>query len=423
MTIHQLKRMNNIYKLIIFVPNYLLKLNEMKRIILYLFFAFSISTVSVYAQKGKVTAADSYLTTNDLESAKKAIDAALVNEKSKTWPKTYIVAAKVYAALYKDGKDDKGVIKAYDFYQKAIELDAKGNEKGKGKGKYKKDILFALTFFVSDITNAAIEAFNKEDYETAYKAFAAVLELNKDVAKLEDVPENEMTVDTAIVYNCALAAYNAKDWDDAEQYFKQTIDLGYGGGDAVLLLNQVYTNMNDSVKMGENLQKGVELYPDDERILTSLIQFYLSSKKNDEALNYLNKAIEKDPENSSYYYARGVLYESVDKDKAIENYKKAIEIDPSMFNALFNIGVIYYNKGVEEQNKANEMTNMNDYEKEKKTAEKYWEQALPYLEKASELEPTNLDVLESLKGLYYRFDRMDKYNEMKAKIEAVKAGK
>jgi chromosome segregation ATPase len=66
---------------------------------------------------------------------------------------------------------------------------------------------------------------------------------------------------------------------------------------------------------------------------------------------------------------------------------------------------------------------MNDYEKEKKTAEKYWEQALPYLEKASELEPTNLDVLESFKGLYYRFDRMDKYNEMKAKIEAVKAGK
>ena len=415
--------MNNIYKLIIFVPNYLLKLNEMKRIILYLFFAFSISTVSVYAQKGKVTAADSYLTTNDLESAKKAIDAALANEKSKNWPKTYIVAAKVYAALQKDGKDDKGVIKAYDFYQKAIELDAKGNEKGKGKGKYKKDILFALTFFVSDITNAAIEAFNKEDYETAYKAFAAVLELNKDVAKLEDVPENEMTVDTAIVYNCALAAYNAKDWADAEQYFKQTIDLGYGGGDAVLLLNQVYTNMNDSVKMGDNLQKGVELYPDDERILTSLIQFYLSTKKNDDALNYLNKAIEKDPENASYYYARGVLYESVDKDKAIENYKKAIEIDPSMFNALFNIGVIYYNKGVEEQNKANEMTNMNDYEQEKKVAEKYWEQALPYLEKASELEPTNLDVLESLKGLYYRFDRMDKYNEMKAKIEAVKGAK
>ncbi len=394
----------------------------MKRVILYLFFAFSISTVSVYAQKGKVTAADSYLTTNDVESAKKAIDAALANEKSNQWPKTYIVAAKVYTALQKAGKDDKGVIKAYDFYKKAIELDAKGNEKGKQKGKYKKDILFALTFFVSEMTNAAIEAFNKEDYETAYKAFEAVLAINDDIAKLED-KEGELPVDTAIVYNCALAAYNAKNWENAEKYFKKTIDLGYGGGDAVLLLNQVYINMNDSVKMGDNLQKGVELYPEDERILTSLIQYYLSSKHNEEALNYLNKAIEKDPENASYYYARGVLYESVDKDKSVENYKKAIEIDPKMFNALFNLGVIYYNRGVEEQNKANEMTNMDEYNKEKKIAEGYWEQALPYLEKALELEPNNLDVLESLKGLYYRFDRMDKYNEIKAKIEAVKNAK
>ena len=394
----------------------------MKRVILYLFFAFSLSTVSIYAQKGKVTAADSYLTTNDLESAQKAIDAALANEKSNTWPKTYIVAAKVYTALAKAGKDDQGVLKAYDFYKKAIELDAKGNEKGKQKGKYKKDILFALTFFVSDITNAAIEAFNKEDYETAYKAFEDVLALNDAIARLED-KEGEMPVDTAIVYNCALAAYNAKSWEDAEKYFKKTIDLGYGGGDAVLLLNQVYINIADSAKMGDNLQKGVEMYPDDERILTSLIQFYLSSKKNKEALNYLNKAIEKDPENASYYYARGVLYESEDKEKSIENYKKAIEIDPKFFNALFNLGVIYYNKGVEEQNKANEMTNMDEYEKEKKIAESYWEKALPYLERASALEPNNLDVLESLKGLYYRFDRMDKYNEMKAKIEAVKNAK
>ncbi len=419
--IHPLKRMNNNYKLFIFAPNYLLKLNEMKRFILYLFFAFSISTV--YAQKGKVTAADSYLTTNDAESAKKAIDAALANEKSNTWPKTYIVAAKVYTQLYKEGKDPQGVMKAYDFYKKAIELDAKGNEKGKGKGKYKKDILFALTFFVADITNAGIEAFNKEDYKTAYKAFEAVLKLNNEVERLEDIPEDKMSIDTAIVYNCALAAYNAKEWDDAEKYFKKTIALGYGGGDAVLLLNQVYVNTKDSTKMGQNLLKGVELYPEDERILTSLIQFYLSSKNNEAALNYLNKAIERDPENASYYYARGVLFESIDKEKSIENYKKAIEIDPKFFNALFNLGVIYYNKGVEEQNKANEMTNMDEYEKEKKIAESYWEQALPYLEKALDIQPDNLDVLESLKGLYYRFDRMDKYNEIKAKIEAIKGAK
>ncbi|NPA38105.1 MAG: tetratricopeptide repeat protein [Chlorobi bacterium] len=389
----------------------------MKRIILLLILVFSIS--AAYAQKGKVTAADSYLTTNDLDNAKKAIDAALANEKSNTWPKTYIVAAKVYTELYKNGKDDQGIMKAYDFYQKAIELDLKGDEKGKKKGKYKKDILFALTFFTQDLTNAAIEAFNKEDYETSYKAFDAVLKLEDAINKLEGLKPEDATVDTTIIYNCALAAYNAKDWKDAENYFKKTIELGYGGGDAVLLLTQVYSNMGDSAKMGETLKMGFEKYPEDERVLTSLIQYYISTEQNDAALEYLNKAIEKDPENARYYMARGVLYESIDKEKSIENYKKAIEIDPKMFDALYNIGVIYYNKGVEEQNKANEMSDYKEFQKAKKMAEGYWEKALPYLEKALEINPNDRNVLESLKGLYYRFDRMDKYNEMKARIEAL----
>ena len=389
----------------------------MKRLIFSLIFVLSIS--AVYAQKGKVTAADTYLTTNDLDDAKKDIDAALASEKSNTWPKTYIVAAKVYTELYKNGKDDDGIFKAYDFYKKAIELDEKGNEKGKGKGKYKKDILFGLTFFTTELTNAGIDGFNKEDYEKAYKAFSDVLELNKTIAKMEGMTEEEAGIDTTIVYNCALAAYNAKDWKAAEKYFQETIDIGFGGGDPVLLLNQVYSNMGDSAKMAENLKKGFEKYPEDSRILTTLIQYYLSTKQNEAALNYLNKAIEKDPENASFYYARGVLNEAVDKQKAIQDYEKALEINPKMFDALFNIGVIYFNKGVAEQNKANEMSDVNKYEKTKKIAEEYWHKALPYMEKALELQPNNKDVLESLKGLYYRFDRIDKYNEIKARIEAL----
>ncbi len=389
----------------------------MKRFVLFFIFVFSVS--AVFAQKGKVAAADTYLTTNDLESAKKAIDLALENEKSNTWPKTYIIAAKVYTELAKAGKEDKGVLKAFNFYKKAIELDEKGNEKGKQIGKYEKDILFALTFFNSELTNAAIEGFNNENFEKSFKAFEGVLELNATIAKLQDVPEDQASIDTTIIYNCALAAYNIEDWDNAEKYFKKTIDLDFGGGDAVLLLNQVYSNTGDSVKMGDNLKEGFLKYPEDDRILTSLIQYYLSTKQNDAALNYLNTAIEKDPENASFFYARGVLNESVDKDKAIENYKKAIEIDPQFFNALYNVGVIYYNKGVEQQNKANELSDYKKFESKKKEAEVFWELALPYMEKAIELQPDNPDVLESLKGLYYRFDKMDKYNEIKAKIEAL----
>ncbi len=100
----------------------------MKKIILLFISVLTITTT--FAQKGKVTAAESLLAEGSTDKAKEAIDLAMTNEKSNTWPKTYIVAAKVYTQLYKDSKDSAGVIKAAEYYEKAIEFDKKGNEKG-----------------------------------------------------------------------------------------------------------------------------------------------------------------------------------------------------------------------------------------------------------------------------------------------------
>ncbi len=387
----------------------------MKKLALLAILTISIS--AVYAQKGKVSAANGYLETNDLEAAKKSIDLALEHEKSIGWPKTYIVAAKVYTELSKSGQDAEGIKKAVDFYKKAIELDQKGDAKGKGIGKYAKEIKLQLTFFKPDLTNSGIEGFNTENFNKALYAFENVLYINS----LEMFQEEDSGIDTAIVYNCALAAYNSKDWKKAESYFKQAIDLGYGGGDAVLLLDQVYETSGDTLKIADNLKVGFTKYPDDERILTKLIQYYLDVQQNDAALEYLNTAIEKDPENPSFYYARGVLYEGTDKDKAIENYKKCLEIDVNFFNALYNIGVIYYNKGVEQQNVANDKTTTKAFNEAMDIANGYWEKALPYMEKAHEVQPQEVAVLETLKGLYYRFERMDKYNEVKAKLNEIQS--
>ncbi len=385
----------------------------MKRLALFAILIFSIS--AVFAQKGKVSAATNYLDTNDLDAAQKAIEQALEHEKSNTWPKTYIVAAKVYTELSKAGKDADGIKKAVDFYKKAIELDQKGNEKGKGIGKYEKEIKLQLTFFKPDLTNSGIEGFNTENFEQALFAFENVLYINGLPMFQEEAPG----IDTAIVYNCALAAYNDKNWTKAEEYFNQSIDLGYGGGDAVLLLDQVFDAAGDSVKVADNLKRGFQKYPEDERILTTLIQYYLDAQQNDAALEYLNTAIEKDPENPSFYYARGVLYENIDKDEAIKNYEKCLEIDTQFFNALYNVGVIYYNKGVEQQNIANDKTTTKEFNAAMEVANEFWEKSLPYMEKAHEVQPEEAAVLETLKGLYYRFERMDKYNEVKAKLEAM----
>jgi tetratricopeptide (TPR) repeat protein len=382
-----------------------------------LLFVSVITLSAAMAQKGKVTTATTLLDQGDAEKAKTAIDAALQDEKSNTWPKTFIVAGQVYQKLAKEGKDDQGVIKAYEYYMKAIELDKKGDAKGKKIGRYKGEIGKQLVFFTNELTNAGVQAFNKEDFAGAVAAFEDLLALNANDYMIEVQGEK---VDTAIIYNTALAAYNAKDWTNAEKYFNQAIDLRYGGGDAVLLLHQVFGSAKDSVKMGPNLIKGFETYPEDNRILTELINYYLTTKQNDKALDYLNTAIEKDDLNPSFYYARAVLNDnSKNFDAALADYNKCLELDPNYFNALYNIGVMYFNKAVEETNVANAETDFKKYEAKKAVADKTFKESLPFFEKATEINPKESAVLESLKTLYYRFEMMEKYNAVNEKLKAI----
>jgi len=45
--------------------------------------------------------------------------------------------------------------------------------------------------------------------------------------------------------------------------------------------------------------------------------------------------------------------------------------------------------------------------------------ALPYMEKADELKPNDVDAMRGLQQLYYRLKMTDKYNAVKAKLDAL----
>ncbi|GAO28793.1 tetratricopeptide repeat protein [Geofilum rubicundum] len=388
----------------------------MKRI-LFLFISVLVVATSC-AQKGKVTAASAFIDNGDLDAAEERINDALEHDKTKEWPRTYVVAANLATEQFKkDKEDEEKIIKAADYYFKAAEYDQKGDAKGRGIGRAEKEIKVALTFFMPELQNAGIEAFNNEEYETAMAIFERVIGLNK----LPLYEEDNLPEDSVFIYYTGLAASRSENWSKAEDFFNQTIDLKYAEGDAILLLHEVYAESGDSSKMADNLKRGFELFPEDDRILTTLINFYLQTEQNDEALNYLNSAIEKDPTNFSFYNARGVLYDlSQDYEKAEEEYKKALEMNPEYFEPTLNLGVIYYNRGAEEMNEANDLTDNKAYEAARKEAEETFQQALPYMEKAHELRPDDVMVLETLKNLYYRFDMNDKYDEIDTKLKELK---
>jgi len=339
-------------------------------------------------------------------------------EKSIPWAKTWEVRGEIFQAIGQSADEkikklsNDPLTEALNSYKKALELDTKGsNEKG---------VKIKLTLLTNDLTNQAISAFQVEDYNKALASFEQIIEINNMPIVKSDNPE---AVDTVIIFNAGLAAYNAENYKKAIEYYRESAKYGYNGARTYSLIGASYQMMKDTVAALEALKEGYKIYPDDNALLESMIQIYMDLNKTDEALSNLEKAIAQDPTKPRYYFAQGALYEKLgEEQKAIETYKKTMEVDPEFFNAYYNLGALYYNKGVQQIEIAKEVpANQNaKYEAELKKADDWFALALPYMEKCNSLQGDDKMVLESLKNLYYRLKQMDKYNAVLEEIGKLK---
>lgn len=389
----------------------------MKRTIIFLTLMIAVSTA--FAQRGKVTSALTLKDTGKLDQALEAIKETIdpsndKAEKSIDWPRTWEVRGEIFQAIYQS-KDEKfkklsadPLTEALDSYKKALSLDA-GN-------KFSKSLKIKLTLLTNDLQNQAVQAFNDEDYPKALKSFEQVLEINNLPVVKADNPQ---VVDTVIIFNTGLAAYNAQNYDKAIGYYKEAAKYGYNEARTYSLIASSYEQKNDTIGALETLKEGFGKYPEDNGILTSMIQIYLNLNKTEEAMKYLQMAIDQDPNNATYYFALGTLYEKIDdEENAIKTYEKAMSADPKFFNAYYNLGALYYNKGVKQIEIANKVpANDNDkYVEETKKADIWWEKSLPFMEKCHEINPEDTITLESLKNLYYRMKKMEQYNQVLEKL-------
>lgn len=199
---------------------------------------------------------------------------------------------------------------------------------------------------------------------------------------------------------------------------------------------------NKSSELEENaltyIKKGREKYPDNIELIFSEANYYLLIGKSQEAKEILDVAIEKEPDNEALYFAFGANYEEMARDEllseeerkmaieeAIKAYKKAIEINDEYADAYYNLGALYFNKGIRIFEEADEELRENrDFEQYKKAEEsfqEYWLKAQPHLEKAKSLieadNPNYEGIISSLNQLYIRTDQHEKQQKLNEEYE------
>uniref|UniRef100_UPI00402848CE tetratricopeptide repeat protein n=1 Tax=Parabacteroides merdae TaxID=46503 RepID=UPI00402848CE len=404
----------------------------MKRVLLTV--ALCVAASASFAQKKVVNEAQSIAkgSNADFGEARTLIKGALENPETKDDAKTWYVAGFIedqqfnterakqilgqqpnepvmYEALY-------GIL---PYFQKAYELDQLPNEKGKVKPKYTKDIKSILSANHVYLFNGGAYYFDKQEYKKAYDFFNQYVEISElPMFAGTQTAEKDSTFMTVQFY-AAAAASLAKDSRLAIAALERAKNTPYRQYDVYQYLCYEYgeaRTAQDSVMLEKTFEEGMQVFPDSAFFLNNLINTYIYSNRNEKALEMLNVAIQKNPNDANLYNVMGRVYETGLKDyaNAEKNFQIALEKDPNLTDALSNIGRIYYNQGVNKLSEANMINDSKKYQEELSMAKDLFKKALPYYKKAHEAEPEKMDNMIALRGIYYNLN-------MGPELEAIEA--
>lgn len=406
-----------------------------------------VSAIS-FGQKKEIKKAEKAVSSNKYSEAITYLneaEALLANADNDTKAQFYAVKGQ---ALYGTGGTDYTKLKASaDAFSTALSLDP----------KMEAQLTEPLQNLRAALINGAIKDQNAQQYKQATEKLYSSYMLTKK--------------DTSDLYFAAGNAVNGKDYDTAINYYQMLLDQGYTGATKEFVATNKETGevepfesenlRNIALKTGEFIKPEVRVTESrkgeilrnmtlifiergDTEKATSLMKTARAENPNDVYLmradadmsykmgdvarynELIEKIVASDPDNPELHFNLGISNDQLgNKEKAMKYYTKALELKPDYEAALINIAALKLSnedKLVEAMNSlGNSSADNKKYEELKKERENSYKEALPYLEKAHQINASNQNVLKYLMNIYGQIGEDAKYKEAKAKLEALEA--
>jgi len=321
-------------------------------------------------------------------------------------------------------------------------------EKKVGKKIQTDEINETITSFKPTLLNYAIYLGNEKKQKEASEVLYAIYQLDKK--------------DADNLYYAANYAVNGQDYENSLKYYRELKSINYSGEKTLYIAkNKVtgqeenYTKKEDRdnlVKLGTHInpkeekepsKKGeitknialilVELdrkdeakaaladarkeNPDDVNLITYEADIYLKMNDTESYKRLINEALEKNPNDKILLFNLGVTSGNANQlEDAEKYYKRVIEIDPKYTDAYLNLSDIILKpdaKIVKDMNNLGvSAKDQKQYDVLKAERQKLFNKAMPVLEKAYELDPTNEVVKSNLKSVYSFLELNDKVKAM-----------
>ncbi len=374
---------------------------------------------TLYAQKSAVQSAANYLKYEEYEKAKTAIDKAYENPTTSNHYKMWYYRGKVYLEISEKRDyshlDPKASMKSAESFIKYLETDKKGYyEDGQ-------ELLIRSGFELYSDGVAAYKAGKHAEAITFYEMIHTLFPHDEK----GNLKRNNVSAES-VYQNTYYAAVQMKDYTKAKACLEEMIKLDFNDPIIYLQMSKILLNEKDTAKALKYVEMGRATFDDDKDLINAEMNIYVWQGRSKVLIEKLTEAIEMDPEYELLYFNRGTLLEkNNDLEGAKKDYDKAIAIRPDYFDAVYNRGAMEFNRAIQINNDMNalDVSEQKKYDELKASRDDYLKKALPFLEKAHELEDEDLHTMLALKEIYLRTDNLEKSGSISSKIAAVKEKK
>jgi tetratricopeptide (TPR) repeat protein len=390
----------------------------MKKIKLLL--AISVVAGTLSAQNPKVNNAFNYLRKGNLSKAKDAIDEASEHQDTKDAAKTWFYKGNIYLAISASedpevsGLDTAALEKSYEYYQKSITIDKEiSNDMLNISNPFDGIKMVANIWFIK-----GRKYFDEKNFYRAYYCY------NKSYEYTNPKDDNA-------AYMAAICGIN---YDNTRDMKKDTISLaketksylvgltnrGFKDEFIYSTLANLYMTDKDTAKAVSVANKAEKQFPDSSNTLLLKLSVYYWAGKTADA-NVLRETIKgKYTKNPLVFFNMGNILEKTNFEESEKAFLMAIDLNPTYFDAIFNLGALYFNKYVDIKKNASNIKDDAEYTKAIEKSKEYITKARPYVEKCYAMNAQDYNTIFMLKLIYANSNELEKVKEMDALLLKIK---
>lgn len=401
---------------------------------------------NLYSQDRKVSGACNYLAAydnirniEDLEKARKLIDAAVIHKETSGLQKAWLIRGDVYSRRYDYELTEKlkaaealkfadPLIQAYcrvddtllsvasTSYLIAAQLDSADH--------FSEQIESGITECALTNEKAGLHTYHGLKFIIATQCFIRSFSLRQSLGQF----------DTLNLYYASLSAMKAQQYDRSILWASTLTQLNYKGALPWWILGECYVRSNDSINARQTVAKGMQLYPEDQLLQWLQLDLLLATGRVSEADELVFRRVGGGSWlDSTVNYKVATIYDQLAHPRGEDGvmkpipwnygilvaraeyfYRRALEINPRYFDAQVRLAGLLYNRAVSYLSEVN-------YEFDGKGFLELMVGATVEFEKARTMRPNDIGVLQGLKLCYTQSGETEKLQEIERKIEQTRS--